>query len=85
MELREIRRTVGADIVLFGNIEAADIENESPPLFEKKVAKALREGTGGSGRGFVLHPSSCPYGRSITPRTMTNYQTMVRMAENWAG
>lgn len=83
MELEEIRRAIGADIVLFGNIEAADIENLPPPEFEKKVLKALREGTAGAGRGFILHPSSCPYGRTITPRTMENYRTMVRLAENW--
>ena len=63
------------------SIEAADIENLAPAAFEKKVAKALREGTAGEGRGFVLHPSACPYGRTITPQCMANYETMVRLAQ----
>jgi len=85
MELREIREAVGHDTVLMGNIEAADIENLAPAEFEKKVETALREGTAGEGRGFILLPSACPYGRTITARTMTNYETMVRMAKEWVG
>ena len=81
MELIDVRRDYGRDMVLFGNIEAADIENLAPAAFEKKVAKALREGTAGEGRGFVLHPSACPYGRTITPQCMANYETMVRLAQ----
>jgi uroporphyrinogen-III decarboxylase len=80
MELREVRAAIGDRVVLMGNIEAADIENLSPPEFERRVARAMREGTAGSGRGFVLHPSSCPYGRTITPQTMANYRTMIRLA-----
>ena len=85
MELWEIRQAIGLDTVLMGNIEAADIENLPPAAFERKVATALREGTAGPGRGFILHPSSCPYGRTITPRTMANYETMIRLARNGSG
>ena len=85
MELTEIKALIGHDTVLMGNIEAADIENLPEPVFAKKIAKALREGTAGEGRGFILHPSACPYGREITARTMANYETMVRLAENWQG
>jgi hypothetical protein len=85
MGLGEIRGEIGDAVVLMGNIEASDIENLPTALFEKKVATALREGTAGPGRGFVLHPSSCPYGRTITPLVMANYRTMIRMAEAWAG
>ena len=85
MELWEIKKAIGRDTVLMGNIEAADIENLAPTAFEKKVETALREGTAGEGRGFILHPSACPYGRTITARTMANYQTMIRLTENRAG
>jgi len=53
--------------------------------FEQKVVTALREGTAGGGRGFILQPSACPYGRTITRRTMANYETMIRLAKKWAG
>jgi len=85
MELREIKEAIGSDTVLMGNIEAADIENLPSDGFEKKVLTALRQGTAGGGRGFILHPSACPYGRTITAQTMSNYETMIRLAKNWAG
>ncbi|HUU30915.1 MAG TPA: uroporphyrinogen decarboxylase family protein [Phycisphaerae bacterium] len=85
VELIEVRRNYGKQLVLFGNLEASDIENLEPPQFEKKVAKALIEGTAGQGRGFVLHPSACPYGRTISARTMANYETIVRLATRFQG
>ncbi len=77
--LAEVRRNYGNDFVLFGNIEIADIENLPPERFEKVVAQSIRDGTAGLGRGFVLMPSAAPYGRVITPQTMANYETMVRL------
>ena len=81
VELVDVRRAYGRNMVLFGNIEAADLENLPAGDFEKKVERALREGTAGPGRGFVLMPSACPYGRTVTPETLENYKTMVRLAK----
>lgn len=81
MTLAELRKAVGADMVLFGNIEASEIELLPPEQFEVRVRQALEEGTAGSGRGYVLMPSSCPYGREISARVMTNYETMVRLVQ----
>jgi hypothetical protein len=80
VELIDVRREYGREMVLFGNLEATDIENMEPAEFEMVVAKALEEGTHGEGRGFVLTPSAAPYGRTITQRTMQNYETIVRLA-----
>ena len=85
MALIDVRRQVGKQMVLFGNIEASDIEMLPPPEFEKRVVRALREGTAGEGRGFVLHPSACPYGRQISADVMANYETMVRLAQEFGG
>lgn len=85
VELIEVRKEYGSDMVLFGNIEASDIEILPPNEFEKKVQKALKEGTIGNGRGFVLHPSACPYGRELSPYTVPNYETMIRCANNFGG
>lgn len=82
--LADVRRQYGKDLVLFGNIEATDLENMEPKEFEKGVAQSLRDGTAGSGKGFVLMPSASPYGRTITPKTMANYETMVRLAHNFS-
>jgi len=86
VELAYVRRKYGRELVLFGNLEIADIENMEPAEFEKVVEKALKDGTSPAnpscrkGKGFVLMPSSAPTGRKITPRMMTNYETMIRLA-----
>jgi len=83
VELEYVREKYGMDLVLFGNLEVADIENMDPNEFEKVVEKTLEDGTSGEGKGFVLMPSSAPNGRKITPRTMANYETMVWLATNF--
>ena len=83
VELEYVRREYGRELVLFGNLEIADIENMEPREFEKVVEKTLKDGTSGEGKGFVLMPSSAPTGREITLRMMTNYQTMIRLATSW--
>ena len=83
VQLIDVRQRYGKQLVLFGNLEIADIEQLPPAQFEKKVARALEEGTHGEGRGFVLLPSASPYGRHISSTTMQNYETIVRLAEAW--
>ncbi len=85
MDLSELRREYGADMVLFGNLEASDLENLPTEQFEQKILAALEQGTEGEGRGFVLMPSSCPYGREIPANVLGNYEAMVRLAESWGG
>lgn len=83
MTLREIKKIIGKETVLMGNIEVTDIENLPTEEFEKKVITALREGTEGEGRGFILMPTACPYGRKITPLTLANYRKMLELAKNF--
>ncbi len=81
VQLSYVRERYGAQMVLFGNIEIADIENLPTERFQEKVKRALDEGTAATGRGFVLMPSAAPYGRTISATTMRNYETMVRLVE----
>ncbi len=83
VELKYVREKYGGDLVLFGNLEIADIENMDPSEFEKVVQQTLKDGTSGESKGFVLMPSSAPNGRKITSRTMANYETMVRLATDF--
>jgi len=80
VELSYVRSKYGKNLVLFGNIEFAAVENTEPAEFEKLVSKTLKDGTAGDGRGFVLMPSSAPISRKITPRVLANYETMIRLA-----
>ena len=82
VELSYVRSEYGKDLVLFGNLEIADIENAEPNDFEKTVRQAIVDGTSGQGRGFVLMPTACPIGRKISARTMQNYETIVRVIED---
>lgn len=85
VSLAYVREKYGSQLVLFGNIEATDLENLPAAEFRVKVETALREGTAGEGRGFVLMPSACPYGRVLSQRTIENYRIMVDMTEQLAG
>lgn len=80
VSLRYVRERYGRQLVLFGNLEASDLENLPREEFAAKVRRALEEGTVGQGRGFVLMPSACPYGRVLTARAMRNYETMIEIA-----
>jgi hypothetical protein len=75
-----VRQKYGKELVIFGNIEIADIENIEPDQFEQIVLQSIAEGTAGAGRGFVLMPSAAPYGREVSPRTLRNYEIMVEKA-----
>jgi len=77
VSLATVRRRHGQQMTLFGNLEASDLENLPPAAFREKVLRALDEGTRGSGRGFVLMPSACPYGRELSQRALANYRVMV--------
>jgi len=83
VELAYVRERYGKQMVLFANIEVSDIENLPNEQFAAKVDTALREGTSGTGRGFVLMPSACPYGRRLSATALANYRLMVEKAEGW--
>lgn len=83
VSLRYVRENHGKQLVLFGNLEVSDVENLSTDQFEKKVIVAIEEGTAGEGRGFVLMPSACPYGRELSPLTLRNYEKMIEAIEQF--
>lgn len=81
VDLAYVRQNYGHQLLLFGNLEISDIENMPMEKFTTKVKQALHEGTEGDGRGFVLMPSACPYGRKLSELTLRNYEIIVKMAE----
>ncbi len=80
VSLAYVRHHVPDDFVLFGNIEASDIENLATEEFAEKVKTALREGPNRDGTAFVLMPSSCPFGRRLSAQALRNYEKMVELA-----
>ena len=77
VDLAYVRAKYGRQLVLFGNLEASDLENLPTPRFEEKIRQAVREGTAGAGRGFVLMPSACPCGRVLASLSLRNYAKMI--------
>ena len=82
VDLKYIRGKYGNQLVLFGNIEIADIEYMQSDKFRKVVKQSIADGTSGEGRGFVLMPSASPYGRNISDLALRNYQIMIEEVEN---
>jgi len=83
VELEWVRERHGRQMVLFGNLEVSDIESLPTAEFERRIDRALREGTAGEGRGFVLMPSACPCGREVSALTQANYERMVERVERF--
>lgn len=79
VELAYVNRHYGQQMVLFGNLEASDLEMLPTLEFELKIRSALEQGTSPLGRGFVLMPSSCPYGRTLPAQALANYRKMVEI------
>jgi len=77
VQLKDVKEKYGKELVIFGNIEIADVENIEPAQFEQVVSQSISEGTTGPGRGFVLMPSASPYGREISARTLRNYEIII--------
>ncbi len=80
VELSYVREKYGEQLVLFGNLEATDVENLPTEQFAQKIRQALEQGTSGPGRGFVLMTSSGPYGRELSPLVRANYEKMIELA-----
>jgi hypothetical protein len=85
VELKYMREKYGKQLVLFGNIEIADIEHMPSDRFRQLVRNTVADGTSGEGRGFVLTPTSAPYGRTISDLTLRNYEIMVEEVERLKG
>jgi hypothetical protein len=83
VELAFVREKYGDQPTLFGNLEIGDLENLPSEDFAQKVKSGLEEATFGKGKGFVLMPSSCTCERELSTKTISNYEIMSELAENF--
>ena len=79
-----VREHYGQQMVLFGNLEASDLETLPTSQFARKIENALEQVTKHPGRGFVLMPSACPYGRQLSSLALANYMKMIELVEQSA-
>ena len=85
MALAEVRARHGQQMVLFGNLEASDLEVNLP--FERVCSQGAAvpwlKGRRARGGGFVLMSSSIPYGRVLPDLALRNYQIMIQEVERF--
>jgi uroporphyrinogen-III decarboxylase len=78
--LKEVKEKYGSKVTIFGNIQISDIENMEHSRFKELVKRTIEDGLSITGTGFVLMPTSSPYGREISKTTLKNYEILVNTA-----
>jgi hypothetical protein len=69
------------DLELFLQVPFPEHASSIDPTPVWEAEEALGEGTSGEGRGFVLMPSSCLYGRVLSAGALRNYEKMIELVE----
>ena len=77
--LSEAVRRVGDRITLMGNIETREIEFLPEDQMRHRVREAMEVGV--KARGFVLTPTACPAGSSLSATAERNYRIMMDEAK----
>jgi uroporphyrinogen-III decarboxylase len=77
--LVEAKRRIGDRVVLEGNVQIADVMEEEPAAFRRRVERTVAEGKPG-GR-FCLCPTASPYAVELSDRALRNYLTLIEVAE----
>ncbi len=79
-DLAEVKRELGRDICLIGNIQYDDLARATPRDLQRIVRDTLRVGS--EGGGFILSPSCtpyhCPMPRAVEENIMTFIETGLR-------
>ena len=74
VKLREVRKIVGPDIALIGNVNCALLQTGSEEECDADVMRALREGMQ-DGRGYIFATSNCVY----TGLSLERYERMWKL------
>ncbi|MFA5204631.1 MAG: uroporphyrinogen decarboxylase family protein [Lentisphaeria bacterium] len=72
-----VREHYGKQFTLFGNLEMSELATLPTDRFRARAAEAVKDGTSGTGRGFVLMPTACHCSRQVPDRVTANYQALV--------
>ena len=83
VSLRYVRERVGRQMVLFGNLEASDIEFLPTDQFAARCRSRSTKAQPAPGVASCCMPSSCPYGRELPIQALRNYEAMVEAVERF--
>jgi uroporphyrinogen-III decarboxylase len=71
IELAEVKRRVGDQMCIFGNIQLKMLESGTPDEVEAKVRQCLSEAMDGG--GYVIMPTASPISTPLSKKTEANY------------
>ncbi len=74
VNLREVRKIVGGDICLVGNVNCGLLQTGTDEECEADVMRSLREGMA-DGRGYIFATSNCAY----TGMPLARYERMIEL------
>jgi hypothetical protein len=77
--LADAKRRIGGRVVIEGNVQIADVMEEEPAAFRRRVERVIAEGKPG-GR-FCLCPTASPYAVEMSDRATTNYLALIELAQ----
>lgn len=78
IDLAVIKRRVGRQFCLLGNLELRELEHASRSRIDELVRRAIVDA--GSGDGFILMPTAAPINIPLSPRAEENYFQMIESA-----
>ena len=78
IELAEAKLRVGDQLILFGNMELAWLENCTPEEIDRHVRGMMDSAK--EGGGYVLLPTAAPISAPLKPQTERNYIQMIDSA-----
>ena len=82
VRLADVKRRIGDDICLMGNVQGPLLETGESEEVERAVRQAIDEGAPGG--GFILMPTAMPV-TSLDARTERNLLTMLETARRYGG
>jgi hypothetical protein len=79
VEMKELRRRAGKDLVLMGYMQFADLEFDTEEETERKVRRAIEDGYRNG--GLILIPTAFPIVTPVAPRCERNLMRFITTAK----
>lgn len=76
--LAEVKKRVGGQMSIFGNIQLKLLESGTPDQVEQTVRACLESAKAGG--GFVIMPTAAPIDSPLSPKTEANYLQFIETA-----
>ena len=79
--LADVKRRVGDQLCLIGNIQIGDVLSLTPAEIDAQVRQAITDAADGG--GFILSITASPYEEELSPRSLANYVQIVESGRRY--